>query len=583
MNSEGRFFLAIVLMIVVLVGGNLLFPGAPPTSSPEVAGEAAVAEGESAAGAGVFGAGSGLADSAVTPGAAGVQGAIQSPDDSASVDTVVAPPAVAEEIVVEHSLARITFSTAGARITGVELPTFNSGAHDGTVQLIEEGGTPLLGTRIAVDSDTTDLRTYIFTPSEGGTIRIEDGETSTLTFTYSHPNGGSFEVEYTFQGGSYLVEVRNRITGGVQRGLVVTDLGSGIPYNEVDVGGERRNAAFVVNHLQEGIEATGFEKAPPGELLDGPFLWAAVKSQYFVTGILPGLQTGGTDYLGGVMVRALPGEEPRAEVAVTHPIGAAGELGYRFYAGPQDYNILTSLGSNFEELSPAGWAWLDPVLRPIIAVIMRVLVFLHESLSLGYGWVLILFGILMRILLFPLNHKAMKSQLRNMAVQPLLKEIQTKYKDQPEKMQKELMRLYKEHGFNPLAGCWPLLLPWPILIALFFAFQHAIELRGVPFGWLPDLAAKDPFFILPVLLGVSMFLLQWISIRTMDEVRPEMKFMMWALPFMMLALFATLPSGLNLYYLSTNIATLPQTWWIAEERKKAQAKGTPPPAKKKKG
>jgi YidC/Oxa1 family membrane protein insertase len=84
----------------------------------------------------------------------------------------------------------------------------------------------------------------------------------------------------------------------------------------------------------------------------------------------------------------------------------------------------------------------------------------------------------------------MKAQLRNMAVQPLLKEIQTKYKDQPEKMQKELMKLYKEHGFNPLAGCWPMLLPWPVLIALFFVFQNTIELRGVPFAWLPDLSPR---------------------------------------------------------------------------------------------
>src|SRR5690606_31215809 len=145
---------------------------------------------------------------------------------------------------------------------------------------------------------------------------------------------------------------------------------------------------------------------------------------------------------------------------------------------------------------------------------------------------------------------------------------------------KELMRLYKEYGFNPLAGCWPLLLPWPILIALFFAFQHAIELRGTAFWWLPDLAAKDPFFILPVLLGVSMFLMQWITIRSMDDVRPEMKFMMWGMPIMMTVLFAGFPSGLNLYYLSTNIATLPQSWWIAEERKKAQAKGVSPMPKK---
>jgi YidC/Oxa1 family membrane protein insertase len=488
---------------------------------------------------------------------------------------------VAEEIVVEHTLSRITLSTAGARITSVELPTFSSAAHEGPVRLIEEGGHPLLGTRLAVDGDTTDFRNFIFVPTQRGSIQIAEGDSATLGFRYEHPSGGSLEVEYTFRAGSYLVEVRNRVMG-VPRGVVLTDLGTGIPYNEVDDRSERRTAAYVVNHLQSGIRSTAFAKAPSRAVVDGPFLWAAVKSQYFVTGILPGLEQGGGVYLGGVSGRGIQGEDARAEVAVMHPIGAGGELGYRFYAGPQDYSVLTAVGSNFQDVSPVGWGWLRPVLRPIIGVIMWVLVFLHVSLSVGYGWVLILFGVLMRILLFPLNHKAMRSQLRNMAVQPLLKEIQTKYKDQPEKMQKELMRLYKEHGFNPLAGCWPLLLPWPILIALFFAFQHAIELRGTSFAWLPDLAAKDPFFILPILLGISMFLLQWISFRTMDEVRPEMKLMMWMLPVMMVVLFANLPSGLNVYYLSTNIATLPQTWWIAGERKKQQAKG-PPVATKKKG
>jgi YidC/Oxa1 family membrane protein insertase len=173
--------------------------------------------------------------------------------------------------------------------------------------------------------------------------------------------------------------------------------------------------------------------------------------------------------------------------------------------------------------------------------------------------------------LFPLYHKAMKAQLRNMAVQPLLKDIQTRHKDNPERMQKELMKLYKEHGFNPLAGCWPMLLPWPILIALFFVFQNTIELRGVPFAWLPDLAAKDPLFILPLLLGVSMFLLQWISIRVLDEVQPQMKMLMYVLPVVMVVIFANFPSGLNLYYLTANVATLPQSWWIANERLKMQA------------
>ena len=184
---------------------------------------------------------------------------------------------------------------------------------------------------------------------------------------------------------------------------------------------------------------------------------------------------------------------------------------------------------------------------------------------------LIVFGVVMRIVLWPLNHKAMKAQLRNMAVQPLLQEIQTKYKDQPEKLQKELMKLYKEHGFNPLAGCLPMLLPWPVLIALFFVFQNTIELRGVPFLWLSDLSAPDPFYILPILLGVSMFVLQWISLRSMDTPNPQMKTMMWIMPFFMLFIFANLASGLNLYYATANIATLPQQYWIAGERKRTQA------------
>jgi YidC/Oxa1 family membrane protein insertase len=146
-------------------------------------------------------------------------------------------------------------------------------------------------------------------------------------------------------------------------------------------------------------------------------------------------------------------------------------------------------------------------------------------------------------------------------------------------MQKELMKLYREHGFNRLAGCWPILLPWPVLIALFFVFQNTIELRGVPFAWLPDLSAKDPIFVLPLLLGVSMFLLQWISMRAVEDASPQMKMMLWTMPIVMVVIFVNFPSGLNLYYLTANIATLPQSWWIARERKRVQAVGPPSPAK----
>jgi len=213
---------------------------------------------------------------------------------------------------------------------------------------------------------------------------------------------------------------------------------------------------------------------------------------------------------------------------------------------------------------------VQPVVRPIVAVIMAVLTFLHHQLSLGYGWVLILFGVLMRVVLWPLNQKAMKAQLRNMAVQPLLQDIQARYKDQPERLQKEMMKLYKEHGFNPLAGCLPMLLPWPVLIALFFVFENTIELRGVSFFWMPDLSAPDPHYILPVFLGLSMFLMQWVTMRSLPQSNQQMKIMMWVMPIMMVFIFFRLPSGLNLYYATANLATIPQQIWIANERKKVQ-------------
>ena len=119
--------------------------------------------------------------------------------------------------------------------------------------------------------------------------------------------------------------------------------------------------------------------------------------------------------------------------------------------------------------------------------------------------VLVLFGILVRLVLWPLNQKAMRSTMAMQAIQPELKAIQDKYKEDPAKLQQEMFKLYKEHGVNPLGGCWPMLLPMPVLLALFFVFQNTIELRGQAFLWLPDLSRPDPLYIIPVIMGLSMF------------------------------------------------------------------------------
>ena len=161
-------------------------------------------------------------------------------------------------------------------------------------------------------------------------------------------------------------------------------------------------------------------------------------------------------------------------------------------------------------------------------------------------------------------------------LQPQLKELQKKHKGDRQKMNEELMKLYKEHNVNPFGGCWPMLLPIPILFALFFVFQNTIELRGVPFLWMPDLSTKDPLYILPMLLAASMWLMMRQSMRSVEVTNPQtqlqQKMMMWILPPFMLLIFLNLASGLNLYYVVSNIATIPQQMWITKERKKMRAK-----------
>jgi YidC/Oxa1 family membrane protein insertase len=580
MNMEARLVLAIVLMVLVLVGTNLLFPPGPPPSEPDGDVPAEVAE-----------------EVPVEPAPTPRDTVEPTPEDPADPrlpaldpvedvpdvrvaedDLPETEPSVAERrVTVEGPLYRFLFSDRGARVVSLELPEFPSFARPGPVELVADPEVGMLGSRILVGADTVDLRRVAFTVEPEDGLRLDEGSgEQSLTFTYEHPTEPfSFQVRYHFVPDEYTVRVSGRVRG-LERGLLLTDLGRGLAFNEADLGSELREMAYAGNHLQEGIRTRNLGDVERAEMDDGPFRWAAVKSRYFVVGMLPSLEPGGAEYFGGIMSRGVEFEERRtADVAVTQSLGSGGLFDYRLFAGPQDYALLSALGYDFQEVNPIGWRFIRPILRPFVGIIMWVLVFLHETLTVGYGWVLIIFGVAMRILLFPLNHKAMRAQLRNLAVQPLLKDIQTRYKDEPEKMQKELMRLYKEHGFNPLAGCWPMLLPWPVLIALFFVFQNTIELRGVPFAWLPDLSAKDPFFILPVLLGISMFLMQWISFRTMEEVNPQMKMMMWLLPIFMVVIFANLPSGLNLYYLTANLATLPQSWWIANERKKVQAKGPP--------
>jgi YidC/Oxa1 family membrane protein insertase len=347
MNSETRFILAVVLMLAVLVGGNLLFPPPPPEElaegTPE-AGEVTPVTPDSPTPGQPEGGAPGLPPGLATepdpgrtipglsepvdPGVAG--GAEPAPTDPATplpaeLPAQPAAPIPERLVVVESPLYRFALSNVGARLESAEILGFRSFTREGPVQLVEDGMRGLLGVRVVVEGDTIDLRTASFRvlPEEG--LRLEEGAgPQTLTFEYQHSSGQfGVELAYTFDPGSYLVGVRGNVRG-IPRGLILTDLGGGLAFNEVDEGAEARGMAYVVNHLQDGIRATELSSVSDGGLQDGPFLWTAMKSQYFVVGILPAAGTGGNEYLGGVLVNPVMGEDARVDVSVSQSLGGAG-------------------------------------------------------------------------------------------------------------------------------------------------------------------------------------------------------------------------------------------------------------------
>ena len=573
MNSQPttRFVLAITLMFLVMLTTNVLFP-------PVVPDEPASPDSASAAGT------EAITDREPSEPIPTIPEIAPSPSE---VPEAIENEALPEEqrVVVTSPLYRFEFSNFGARLHAAEMSQFEPLNHDGLLDLIPDGAEGYLGQKLVVGSDTLDLSRVPFTVEPEDGLTLEAGaDAQILRFTYQHPTSAfRFETEYEFSPDEYMVRVRGRASG-LDRPLLLTDLGDGLAFAEADSAMEAREMGYVYNHVQEGINETLTSKAER-MIVEGPLLWGALRNKFFLLAILAGESNEAVteeSYLGGLVVevdtlvyRSFWGREnSRAagfQVTAAQVVGAEGDFAYRLFFGPQDFEMLSAIGWDMQNVNPYGWSFFQTILKPFVSLITKILIWVHSNLNLGYGWVLILFGVGMRIVLFPLNQKAMKSQLKNMAVQPLLKEIQEKYKDNPEKLQKEMKKLYTEHGFNPFGGCLPMLLPWPMLIAFFFVFQSTIELRGVPFLWLPDLSTKDPTYVLPFFLGASMFLMQYVSFKSMDTPNPQMKMMMYIFPPMMIFIFMNLASGLNLYYATANVATIPQQMYIARERKKMQA------------
>ena len=480
---------------------------------------------------------------------------------------------VAETTVVTTPKAIYKFSNVGAVPASVVIRDYkNRSASGGLVQLGVPGSS-LLSYRLVTPVDTADLSQIPFRLTH---LKNANGD-EVLTYNASVK---SFTVAITYTlprdtALSYVTRVDGRVTGVSGTAYLITELPKTLQPTEADTIGDHQTLAYSFKPRRDQARSVLFGGLDPGEkkLEAGPLSWVALKNKYFVFGILSppnGAAFSEVTLTGGPRTSKIA---TTASASVVEEIRNGG-FSFEIYSGPQESQRLIRMGRDFDHVNPYGWRFLQGVVHPIASKVIQALLWMHNRLNLSYGWVLVILGILVRLALWPLNQSTMRSSLKMQELQPKLAAAQKKYKD-PVQQREAIMKVYRDAGVSPFAGltgCLPALLPMPILFALFFVFQNTIEFRGVPFMWLHDISVKDPFYILPLLMGASMYLLSWIGMRNAPP-NPQAKMMGYMFPVMMTVVLLNLASGLNLYYTAQNIAALPQQWLLARERLKARPAG----------
>ncbi len=564
---DKRFFLALFLSLIVIAISQLLFPPTKPTPSSQSAiGKDSI---------------SGLKNTASStqplatqssaaqvPATASPQGRVR---EAATGNAQVRP--VAEMTAVTTPKAIYRFSNVGAAPVSIVIRDYKNQSTNGGLVDLGVSGSPLLSYQLVTPTDTADLSLVPFALTQ---VRNAKGD-QTLTYNASAKKL-SVSISYTISqdtAASYAIRVAGRVTGAQGSTYLITELPKTLQPTEADTIGDHRSLAYSFKPQRDHARSVLFGSLDPGEktLEAGPLAWVAIKNKYFVFGILAppkGAPFSEVTLAGGTRTSKIATNASASVVEEIHN----DSFSFEIYAGPQESQRLLRMGQDFDHVNPYGWRFLQSVVHPIASKVIQALLWMHNRLNLTYGWVLVILGILVRLALWPLNQSTMRSSLKMQELQPKLAAAQKKYKD-PNQQREAIMKVYHDAGVSPFAGltgCLPALLPMPILFALFFVFQNTIEFRGVPFMWLHDISIKDPLYILPLLMGASMYVLSWIGMRNAPP-NPQAKMMGYMFPVMMTVVLLNMASGLNLYYTAQNIAALPQQWMLARERAKVRPAG----------
>lgn len=545
MSTEKRALIAMVLMLVVLLFYWMYAPKRTRAPEPEAPRTEAPAP-----------------EAIEKP--AGEVAAVAPAESDSGVLHVPVIAGIGEDVEVETPLISATFNTSGGVVKSFRLKKF-PGIGDEPVELIPEDGTGALAVELlTIAGERIDLGRAEFDPS-AASIDVPAGDEAALTFTMRTQQGLEVVKHFVITGDTYMMEARVSVTGPGSETIrgIETGWQSGLRTTEKNANDDRRGFAGLTYTAEGGLEKKQLKHLKKQDVIKsgGDIDWAGVKTKYFLAALVPidAQRTISKSFLSGDETIGLSLETQKPE---------SGSQDYLIYVGPLDYNNLKTFDLGLERAVDFGWKWISPLSRLVFSFMLIV-----QRAIPNYGVVIIVLSVLIKILFWPLTQKSFKSMREMQKVQPALKELREKHKDDPKKLNEEMWKLYKERGINPAGGCLPMLLQMPVFIALFNLLSRTIELRRAPFMlWINDLSAPDviakfpfslPFIgsnvsVLPILMGIAMLLQQ-----KMSSTDPQNKAMTYMLPIVFTVIFYRFPSGLVLYWLVNNVLTIMHQYLLA--------------------
>ncbi len=392
--------------------------------------------------------------------------------------------------------------------------------------------------------------------AEEDNYRLRSGEEELeVALGWEGPKGLRVTKTYTFRRNSYVVEVSHRVenAGDVPwSGRMYAQFQRTQPPQPRGLFRIYTYTGGVISTQEKPYEKIDFDDMAERNLdRDSDGGWTAMIQHYFAGAWIPARESANRYY-----TKALP--DGRYVLGVMSPAqtvaaGASDRLNMTLYIGPKIQDRLDAVAPHLERTVDYGWLWF--ISEPLFWLLEKI----HSFIG-NWGWSIVVLTFLIKLAFFHLSATSYKSMARMRKLQPRVQAIRERYGDDKQKMNQAMMQIYKEEKINPLGGCLPILVQIPVFIALYWVLIESVELRQAPFAlWIEDLSTNDPYFVLPILMGVTMFLQQKLNPAPPDPIQAKI---MMALPLVFTFFFLFFPAGLVLYWLVNNVLSIVQQWVI---------------------